>query len=50
MKNLIGKELIDFEVQAYHEGDFKTVTKENGACSSFTRQILPLYARQSWRT
>ena len=29
MKNLIGKELIDFEVQAYHEGDFKTVTKED---------------------
>ncbi len=29
MKNLIGKELIDFEVQAYHEGDFKTVTQED---------------------
>ncbi|MEG0380042.1 MAG: redoxin domain-containing protein, partial [Eubacterium sp.] len=29
MENLIGNELIDFEVQAYQQGEFKTVTKED---------------------
>ena len=29
MQNIIGQQLADFNVQAYHNGDFKSVTKES---------------------
>lgn len=50
---MINKEVSDFSVQAYQNGEFKTVTKadilENGAYFSSIRPTLPLYALPSWR-
>lgn len=51
--SLINKEIGEFCVQAYHNNAFKKIKKktcwEDGAFSSFTRQTLPLCARQNWR-
>ena len=51
--SMINKEIADFKTYAFHDKDFKMVSKEdilgNGVCSFFTRQTLPLYVPQNWR-
>ena len=49
--SMINKEINDFSVQAYQNGEFKTITKNDIMKVSFSsiRQTLPLYALRSWK-
>lgn len=52
--SMLGKEVADFSVQAFVNGEFKTVTKRMfwaiGAYFSSIRRILLLYVLRNWKT
>lgn len=52
MEPIINSQLPEFKVQAFQNGNFKTVTNEDvlvsGLSFSSTRPILHLFVQQSW--